>query len=518
MNNPILSADAYTICSDEFTSKEARSLSVYNFCNRYSPSSVWPDLAKDSRMVLFGLHKALETISRKITMEDLFLAEKFMSRSHSFGGPLSFPRHLWKRVIENYDGYLPLQITSLREGSTFFPNEPVIQVKSTGIDMGELAAHIEARLVGTVSIGTAAATLCRHWLERMREQVSIDYQLLYNKNPTAEQIDSNARFQIHNFGARACSNEEESKLIGSAHLLSFYGTDNFDAAYECYMNGAQDPIGTSIYASAHHTVLSHKTEKDSIKTIVDSTSGQSVRICSIVADCFNYNNAVDSIVRMSTENKDVIHVIRPDSGDAFSVIKRIYDICVQNEVYKEVNGYKVPSNVRFIYGDSVKPSVQLDVMSKLRLCGILPTQWGIWGVGGYIVNNSTRDTLSSAYKLCAKDSDLKPVVKLSETRTKMSVPYYNNIYRSYDHQLSTTVIPSFINEYRDGQYTANRTVYVNGINTYNKNFSYITDSSLTDFDNLKDFATKNPTFGLHREHFHSAITKVQDETFQQFRG
>ncbi len=520
-HNRITKADAYTISSNDFASKEARAYSAYNFVNRYSPEKAFPDLAFDSRMVLAGLHDAIDKVATQITDEQVMLAEKFMSRAHSFGGHLNFPIHLWKRVVKEYNGYLPLKITAIPEGSTFFPNEPVIQVESTAADMGELAAHVEARLVGMVSIATAAATLCRHWLERMREQVRTDYILLYGKEPTAEEVDNNARFQIHNFGARACDTDDESILIGKAHLLSFYGTDNFDAAYDAWMNGASDPIGTSILALAHRNIQGHKMEVDGFQAIVDATKGQSVRIASFVADCYNYKNAVKQLVAMAHHNPDVIFVIRPDSGDCYDTLKFIYDTCIEMGVYKEVNGFKVPKNVRFIYGDSVKPAMQFFTMNKLRVNGMLPTQWGIWGVGGYIRNTPNRDSLSSAYKLCAVYGN-KPVVKLSETKTKLSVPFVNHIFRYIDkNDTKVTVVPRHVGFSGPHQtFRIDSTIYHDGIvNTkrHVRNFDTLSNRAIKQFDEYSDFARNNPNFGLGRECLHESIIAVQNETYAQYK-
>jgi len=523
-HNKITKADAYTISSEDFASESCKLYSAYNFVNRYSPARAFPDLAFDSRMVLAGLHDAIDKIATPITNADVILAEKFMSRAHSFGGPMNFPVHLWKRVVDENNGYLPLRIRSIPEGSTFFPNEPVVQVESTLSGMGELAAHVEARLLGAISIATAAATLCRHWLERMREQVRTDFSLLHKREPTVEEIDNNARFQIHNFGSRACVTDEESIIIGKAHLLSFYGTDNFDAAYNSWMDGASDPIGSSILALAHRNVQGHNMEVDAFQAIVDATAGQSVRIASFVADCYNYKNAVRQLVTMAGMNPDVIFVIRPDSGDCYDTLKCIFDTCMEMDVFKTVNGYKIPKNVRFIYGDSVKPAKQFEVMARLREAGMLPTMWGIWGVGGYIRNTPNRDSLSSAYKLCAKHgpNGRFPVVKLSETKTKLSVPYINDIIRYFDKNVTNvTVVPIHEELNNHNIHVVNKVIYLNGqVDTkyHSRNFNTISNRAINQFDEYKHFAKKNPQFGLNRECLHQSIIDLQNETYDKYQG
>lgn len=517
--NPCLRADAYTISSNEFASESAKTESGYNVVNRYSPTKNIPDLAHDSRMVMYGLQDWIkDSLTQRVTWPDVVNAMNFMKRSHSFGGHLPFPMKLWHRVTTDHDGFLPLEISAIPEGSTFFPNEPIIQVRSTSPGFGEFAALIEKSLLGRVSTASACATLCRHWLERMRDQVRIDLTTL-GQDFNDEDVDKNARFQIHNFGARACLLDDESIILGKAHLLSFHGTDNFDAAYSAWVEGALDPTGTSIMALAHRNVQGHKTEDDAFIAGIKATNGQSVRIVSLVADCYNYFDAVERICVMAKENKDVIHVIRPDSGDAFTTLIAIFNACVHHGLFKEVNGLKLPSNVRFIYGDSVKPYKQFEVMDKLRSMGMLPTQWGIWGVGGYIVNTPNRDIFSSAYKLCYT-YDQQGVVKLSEDTGKLSIPFWNSILRRFDGNQEITVWPKHIlfTKY-EPQTVLNETVYRNGHQDFrrNGNFNDIQNRVIRDFDKHKDFAKVNPDFGLNRENLHPEIRRVQDEFFKQYR-
>lgn len=518
----ILQGDAYTVSSNGFASSAAKVCSIYNYTNRYGAKRGFPDLAKDNRMVFWGLNHFVDNyLSEPITMEDILRSEHFMSNRHSFGGPLHFPKALWLRVLHEYNGFLPITIVGLTEGRTFFQNEPVVVVRSEE-GFGELAAHIEARLVPAVAIGSGVATLCRHWLERMREQVVIDLALLGNANPTQDEVDGIARFQIHNFGARACSSAEESVLTGMGHLLSFHGTDNFDAAYCAWEGGAQHPTGTSIHALAHRNVLGYLSEDEAFQAIADSDEGN-VKIVSCVADTYRYNNAVEAIVELARKDPKTIYVVRPDSGDCFETIKAVYEVCKAKGVNKAKNGYLLPANVRFIYGDSVKPERQLAVMAQLREHGMLPTQWGIWGVGGYIRNTCTRDTLSSAMKLAQVNQDDwridngRPVVKLSETPSKMSVPFHTGLRDRFPR-------PYLVNMYDKPEAAARRvdeTYYEPFGRIHPKMFSNAQHLAIHDFARLgaELDLIDCPDFGDKREDvLPYEIVKQQDIEFQKYRA
>ena len=124
-----LRSDAYTIAGDCLSSQEAREYSTYSFVNRYSPAQAWPNVAKDSRMVLYGLSDFIRThLTQPITRADVTDSALFMSQARIGGQPLKFNHNMWMKVVEEHNGYLPIEIMALPECSTFFPNEPIINV------------------------------------------------------------------------------------------------------------------------------------------------------------------------------------------------------------------------------------------------------------------------------------------------------------------------------------------------------------------------------------------------------
>lgn len=379
-----LRADAYTIAGDALLSDKGKQRAVYNMTNRYSPKDAFPDVAKDSRMVFYGLTEFVRNhLTKPVTEEDIEKSIDFMSTANSFGGSLKFNPEPWRRVVREFGGFLPVRIQALPEGSTFFPNEPVIQVTSLAEGFGEMAAHIEAIMLGMVSIASARVTLERHWLQRLKEWCFQD-----NNLPIAQ-------FMIHDFGMRASSCAEESELLGKAHLLVFHGTDTFNAAYQARELGAESPTGTSILALAHRIVQSFASEKDAYENILNQD-----KIASYVADCYNYKKAVTNyLVKLAIDNPDKTVVARPDSGDYLDNDLFIQQKALENGLVTEVkddNGaFKRydPKNLININGDSMNPRKIEAVLRQRWINGFTPTKWGIFGVGGYLRNEVTRDTL-----------------------------------------------------------------------------------------------------------------------------
>lgn len=509
-----LRSDAYSISSNCFASEQAKEKSVYNFVNRYSPTTAFPSVANDSRMVLYGLSQFIRNhLTHPITKEDVIESAAFMKEAHSFGGSLNFDADLWMRVVNEYGGYLPIRIEALPEGSTFFPNEPVIQVTSLDSGFGELAAHIEALMVGMVSTATAKVTLLRHWLDRLREWVAAD-------NPPdvgQEQIDAAARVMIHDFGMRASSCSEESELLGLAHLLVFHGTDTFNSAFLARKMNANLSTGGSIIALAHRNVQSYDTEKEAFESIYNASHDSASSVASYVSDCYNYQKAIEEILLpLAKSDPNSIFIARPDSGPYIQNVLDLAELADENGLsYQREDGYYGPQNLRFINGDSMNPTKVEEIMKALKYEGFVPTEWGIYGVGGYGRNEATRDALSSAFKLASCGYDNRPVVKLSESRGKLSVPGPNRVIRNRDKGHLTVFLESEVSN--RGEY---ETYYEPEVFHYacRESFSTLQQRTIRDFDSWSEVAKNRPNMGLWEDTILSTMIKgIQQEFYERYR-
>jgi nicotinamide phosphoribosyltransferase len=423
-----LDGDAYTVSGNAIAAERTRAGSVYYFANRRSPKEAFPGLALDDRMVLYGVTDFLRYFASQlpVTHADVDESAAYMASAHAFGGGLQFPEKLWRRVVGEYNGYPPISIKALPDGSTFWPHEPVVHVSARD-GFGELAAHVEANLVGMVANATARATVTRHLLERIREVVRH-----HNPSWNMDQVDGLARFMVHDFGQRASSTPQEAQIYGRAHLLVFHGTDTFGAGYQAWRMGAKRPTGTSILALAHRIVQGHLSESDAYEAICRaSLDSGDVAIASYVADCYDFQNAVKRFLVGIAARKQAVVVARPDSGDFLDNTLLIVREALKAGLYKiDEQGRPSSTYLRFINGDSMSWQKMEQVFDLLDVEGVNPTQWGIFGIGGWLRNLANRDALSSAYKLSACGSYYqRPVIKLSEAVDKMSVPGPANILR-----------------------------------------------------------------------------------------
>ncbi len=418
-------ADAYTVAGQALASDKAAEKSVYGMSFRRSPSKA-PEFEgfvaeNDDRIVLYGVSDYIrDKLTKPITREQLDSGMDFMSTAHAFGGALPLDCKVWERVIDEYDGHLPIRIEALPEGSTFYPNEIPVQVTSLGEGFGELAALVEAHLVGMVATASTKTTMERHLLERFREYARED-----DAKAAEEDVLFRAQLMVHDFGMRSSSTPQESELYGRTHLLVFPGTDTFNAAYQAWKMNDEKRVGSSILALAHRTVQGADSEQAAFDKIRNAVGPGSIG--AYVADCFDFHAAVrDKLkpmaVQASQTDKGII-VARPDSGDPQENVIFILDEAHEAGLSREQdNGRLAMTNLTTIQGDSMTWRKMKEITEAKIKHGYSSVNCGIFGVGGWKRNTPTRDTLSVAYKLMAKGSEEEPVVKLSDTRVKMSAP------------------------------------------------------------------------------------------------
>jgi len=418
-----LMADAYTISGFLLESDEATENSVYYLTFRKFPETPGVYLKDDERIVFAGLQRILDRILRDpVTHEEIDETKLFLeNRKATMIGfaKYEFPEALWRRVVDEFNGYLPIKIEAMPEGSVVYPNEPVIRVTCQMSGLGPLIPWFESTFIKVWS-ATERTTAARHWLQYNRDMVaSIEVEA------DKKTINFLAGLMMHDFGARAGACNQENEDVAYSGLYSFGGTDTFEAAYQAFKNGAPEGVGTSVLALAHRIVQGFETEKDCYDHMYAAANDN--EILSMVADCYDYYNAVENYLLPLAEdakkkgNGKVI-VVRPDSGDALEQILWTLDLAVKNGLYEERNGYKYMTNMRMIEGDSMTFETMRKINDALIVKGFAPHGCLIYGVGGHLRNSISRDNLSTKFALCGVGDQNRPVIKISETRGKRTLP------------------------------------------------------------------------------------------------
>jgi nicotinamide phosphoribosyltransferase len=434
----LLIADAYTISSDMFASDKAKEKSVYYITFRRVLEKIDPTLyAKgDNRIVFTGLSRILDYLFwEPITHEEIdetkrFLADKKVSTTGF--KEMYFPEHLWRGIVDKYNGRPPIKVRAMQEGSIVYPNEPVVVVDNIPDGYGELAAWFESTLLKIWS-STQMVTQLAHWFEYCKGLVTHVY---------ADTIsDDQARFlaglMLHNFGCRAGMVPQESEWLAADALYIFSGTDTFSGAYQAWKNADEKTgIASSVAALAHRNVQGYDVEEDCHRKLNETAS--SGDIDSHVADCYSYFDTVEQILLpIAQENvaagNGKIVVGRPDSGDPSEQVLWLCKLAhkhglstVETILKKE---WRFSTSLKFIEGDGMTWQKMKEINEELIEFGFPPFSWGLYGVGGGL-RRISRDDLSAKYALCAVGKDLQPVCKFSETLEKTTLPGPFKVLRS----------------------------------------------------------------------------------------
>jgi nicotinamide phosphoribosyltransferase len=453
----LLIADAYTISSDLFASDKAKEKSIYYITYRRVLEKINPTLygKNDNRIVFTGLSRILDYLFYEpITHEEIDETKRFLAdKKATMEGykEMYFPEHLWRRVVDEFNGRPPLKIRALREGSVCYPNEPIAIIENIPDGFGELAAWFESTLL-KVWASSEMVTQLAHWFEYCKSIVRV----VYGNTIDDTQVKFLAGLMLHNFGCRAGMTPQESEWLAADALLVFSGTDTFSGAYQAWKNsGESTGIASSVSALAHRNIQGYENEADCHNALNESAGNGDID--SHVADCYSFFDTVEGILlpialkNAEDGNKKVV-VGRPDSGDPEEQVLWLCKLAhkhglstVEIILKKE---WRFGTSLKFIEGDGMTFESMKEINQELIEHGFAPFAWGLYGVGGGLRNEMARDNLSAKYALCAIGKEKTPVCKFSETLEKTTLPGTFKVLRSKEALDSciTIVFP-----YEDGE-------------------------------------------------------------------
>ncbi len=343
------------------------------------------------KTLFFGLQMIWKKyFSNEITEEEIFEAEQY-AKTHG----VPFNKDGWLKILDVYNGFLPVTIRAVPEG-TIIPNKMVlftVELTKNDADLFWLPSWLETFLM-KVWYTSNVATRSLYVKEMLLEQSKMT-----SENPFVN-------FAFHNFGDRGSSSTESAALGGVAHLTCFLGTDNFNCLRyaNVYYNEAIENIGYSIPATEHSstTAWTKENEFDMVMNHLENNKGRP--LIASVGDSYDIFNFTDKVT--SGEFKGKIEsdeyptlVIRPDSGYAPDIINEMLNIMEKNNVQFTLNekGYKVFKKYRLIWGDGINMDTMKDILTVLRLRKYDASNIA-FGSGGWLQTSHNRDTLGFAIK------------------------------------------------------------------------------------------------------------------------
>lgn len=348
--------------------------------------------AEDERIIFYGLDFYLDKyVRRQWTLAELEATARFIA-GHSPGGtPFPWPSDLFRRIVEDCDGWFPVQVHALPAASVIYPHVPVWTLTAEGQWAG-LVTFLETLLTISTWYPSTVATLSR----RCRDLIEAAF---------AQSVDEADQFllesRLHDFGFRGCASVEQAVHGGLAHLLSFRGTDTLPAAYAAQFAFNQGkPVASSIPASEHSVMLGYAGgDGPALDAIIAEFGDGPV---SVVLDTWDYERALEEeLPRIApiVKARGGTLVLRPDSGDAVVMVMRGLE-AADKAFGSRVNskGYRVLDHCTIIFGDGIKQATITAVLVAMQEAG-WSAQNVAFGMGSNLLHRVHRDTMSFATKV-----------------------------------------------------------------------------------------------------------------------
>jgi nicotinamide phosphoribosyltransferase len=337
--------------------------------------------------VFFGLQAFIKDyLTTPIVQSDIDIADEILT---AHGEP--FNRAGWQYILDRHNGYLPVVIRAVAEGTVVPVKNVLATIENTDPECFWLTTYLETAILRAIWYPTTVATqsktiknIIKDYLEKTGDPALID-------------------FKLHDFGARGVSSLESAAIGGAAHLVNFMGSDTISGvlyAREYYDAGI---AGFSIPAAEHSTITSWGRNNE-VKAYANMLTqfAKPGSIVAVVSDSYDVYNAASKLwgeeLREQVVASGATVVIRPDSGDPVEVNKNLIRI-LDGKFGSTVNskGFRVLNNVRLIQGDGVNELTIRSILGAFMALGYSADNIA-FGMGGALLQQLDRDTQKFAMK------------------------------------------------------------------------------------------------------------------------
>lgn len=395
-NNICLLTDSYKVTHHYFYPKGTEK--IYS----YLESRVG---AEFNKTIFYGLQYIIKKYleGQVVTEQKIEEADKLIS-THIGDG--IFNRKGWQYILDEHDGRLPIEIMAVSEGTPVDVSNVLMTVENTDRKSYWLPNYLESLLLQV-------------WYPSTVATLSAEVRKLSNFYlEVTGSCKDNLDFMLHDFGYRGATSTESSMLAGSAHLLSFSGTDTIPALSipENYYNDS-NVYGFSVQATEHSVMTSLGPEGE-FKQILNVIDKAKDGVLSMVIDSYNYRNFLTEAGRSGSELNEAILsfldvegnkvVFRPDSGEPVSTTIDCLNLLSEGfGSHLTSEGYKVfDLNIGLLWGDGLDYQKIRDILFAMKSNG-----WAaeniIFGMGGGLHSSVNRDTQRNAFKCSAQLRDGK---------------------------------------------------------------------------------------------------------------
>ncbi len=379
----------------------------------------------DQRIISAGIlpFVLLELANQRITHADVDESAWFWSdfrfdpRDPSTGAPFPFPEEMFRRVVDEFGGKLPICVLAVPDGQAMYTGEPRVQVFSNVPGCADLTGWIESTLLPYDYTSVEVATRGRMRRERMfevyrRAHPSLDPDFLWTMT----------QFMFHDFGRRG---SPAAQISGIAHLINFLGTDTSDAAYAArvYLNNRNGFGAGSLVATAHRTMSAWPTiqdamraalvgHEDELRSVVADTTGDYLSEMKMLAEfAQNYVGRAGKVIG------------RPDSGDPMDCVLKGLEIFAKGFPTEVIDNLTSILNAGIIQGDGIDDVIMFAILEAVIDAKYSPLMVA-FGMGQEN-HAALRSHSEDGYKLALVGDGkggYKPAMKASLSPFKRSIP------------------------------------------------------------------------------------------------
>ena len=384
--NMIMKADSYKFSHHMAYQKNISGMACYGSARVHH----------STKIVVAGIQGLLKTnFTIPITLADIDEAEKF-SLSH-FGRKL-FSRSCWEKVVNVYNGLIPLIIRGMLEGSIINGGDPIYSVICLDRELFWMAAYFETVIIRGVWYPTTVVTMDYH--------IKPDIKRFYRISGADMGM---LPFALHDFGGRGVTCSEQAQIGGAAHMYNFMGSDTVEGILYANKILKSEMAGFSVFATEHSIECSYGLDDAGEEAYIASVLKHALpgTIVSLVIDG---KDTMRCAAKLCTIFKNQIIasqakvVFRPDSGDMMEIVPAI--LRMQESAFgvdwTEIDGqrFKKIRHVGILQGDGI------DHMAIKTLLGnIVAAGWRadniVFGSGGALLQKVNRDTFKFAQKASA---------------------------------------------------------------------------------------------------------------------
>lgn len=314
-------------------------------------------------LVAGGVRRAVqEALGPGITRAEVDFARDFYADQAARGGNGYFDEAMWRAVVEEHGGRLPVTVRAVADGTVLLPGEPVLGVEGPG----ELAAHLEPLLL-------------RAFYETA---VTTDYVHLVAAVGPGRVVEAGKRAAI--------SEEDHVRALRALRVAGLATTSNDTGALAV-------PEVLTGGTTAHRFFACYATELEAME--------EAIRKCdriTLLVDLIEPFAGIEKIIALKKKYRATGKIIslRLDSGDLARQAR--YALWRLRQ-----EGMTDPARDAISIADVSRPADLERLDAAVRSIGVDPREFVRYVTGQLLVmQDKTRNALSAAYKLTEVDGVL----------------------------------------------------------------------------------------------------------------